>query len=101
MRSKMSIAGHPAHPMPVPIRIGLFVWAFVADLAYVWGGRDAVWYDIAYWSGVAGLVAGIVAALPGIGDYLTVVPTTEAQAIATGHMGLNVIVLFLFGLAAF
>lgn len=32
MKSRFGIGGHPFHPMLVTVPIGLFVWAFVADL---------------------------------------------------------------------
>ena len=34
MRTPASIAGHPIHPMLVPIPIGLWIFSFVCDLAY-------------------------------------------------------------------
>ena len=43
MASRASIAGHPIHPMLVPLPIGLFVFSFVADLATLlsnWGTND-------------------------------------------------------------
>ena len=33
MRTPASIAGHPIHPMLVPIAIGLWIFSLVADLA--------------------------------------------------------------------
>lgn len=101
MRSKFSIAGHPLHPTLVALPIGLFVWTLIADVVYLSSGRDELWYGIALWSGIAAVVAAIVAALPGIGDYLTIVPDSDARSTATAHMALNVILLFLFGVAAF
>jgi len=89
MQSKFAIAGHPFHPMMVAVPVGLFIWALVADI--VFGIRDEQgWYDIAFWSGIAAWVSGLVAALPGFGDYLTMARKTEARGIATLHMGLNV-----------
>jgi len=53
MRSKLAIAGHPIHPMLVSVPIGLFTWAFVSDIVYVARDHDRMWYDIAFWSGIA------------------------------------------------
>ena len=39
MVSRASIAGHPIHPMPVPIPISLFVFSLVADIAVYLGFR--------------------------------------------------------------
>jgi uncharacterized membrane protein len=101
MRSKFSIAGHPLHPMLVALPIGLFVWTLIADLVYLSTDRDETWYAIAMWSSIAAIVLALIAALPGIGDYLTIVPNSDARSTATAHMALNMIVVLLFAVAAF
>ena len=99
MRSKMALGGHPLHPMLVPIPIGLFVWAFVADLVYLATDRDALWYDIAFWTGIAAWIRALGAALPGIGDLLTVAMKTNARDMAITHMALNVTIVGLYFVA--
>ena len=95
MKSKFAIAGHPIHPMLVVVPIGLFLWTLVADIVYV-VNDNKMWYDIAFWSGIAAIVSGLVAALPGLGDYLTVASKSEARSMALIHMVLNVAVILLF-----
>jgi uncharacterized membrane protein len=99
MRSKLSIAGHPIHPMLVAIPIGLFTWAVVCDVVYLATDRDRLWYDMAFWAGIAGVISGLVAALPGIGDYLTLAHDTDARAMALAHGAVNVVVVALFAIA--
>ncbi|MGD9891300.1 MAG: DUF2231 domain-containing protein [Dehalococcoidia bacterium] len=100
MRSKFSIAGHPLHPALVAVPIGLFIWALVADIVYIARDRDTVWYDIALWTGMAAIVAALIAALPGFGDYFTMAMHSDARAIATTHMILNLTTVALFVVAA-
>jgi uncharacterized membrane protein len=100
MRSKFSIAGHPLHPALVAVPIGLFIWALVADIVYLARDRDMVWYDIALWTGIAAIVAALIAALPGFGDYFTMAMHSDARAIATTHMILNLSTVVLFIIAA-
>jgi uncharacterized membrane protein len=100
MRSKFSIAGHPLHPVLVALPIGLFVWALVADIVYVARDNDPVWYDIALWTGIAAIVAALLAALPGFGDYFTMAVKSDARGIATAHMLLNLTTVALFVVAA-
>ena len=69
MRSKVAIAGHPLHPMLVPVPIGLLVGAVVADIAYPITDRDHMWYDIAFWALIGGVVSALIAALAGFGEY--------------------------------
>jgi uncharacterized membrane protein len=99
MRSKFSIAGHPLHPVLVVVPIGLFIWALVADIVYIARDRDSVWYDIALWTGIAAIVAALLAALPGFGDYFTMAMHSDARGIATTHMVLNLAVVVLFVIA--
>lgn len=99
MRSKFAIAGHPLHPMLVAIPVGLFAWTFVSDLVYLAQDKDHMWYSIAFWTGIAAVVSGLVAALPGLGDFLTMARKTDAREIAIAHMGLNVANVALFFLA--
>lgn len=99
MRSKFAIAGHPIHPMLVSIPIGLFAWAFVSDLGYLAQDKDHMWYSIAFWTGIAAIVTALVAALPGFGDYITMARRTDARAVATAHMTLNLVVVALYFVA--
>jgi uncharacterized membrane protein len=93
MQSKFAIAGHPIHPALVAVPIGLFLWTFVADIVYLASDRDQTWYDIAYWTGLAAVISGAVAALPGFGDYYTVAKHSDARDMAVGHMILNLTVV--------
>lgn len=68
-RSTVRIAGHPVHPMLVPLPIGFLVGAFLTDIAYWRSG----WASFAYFSSwliAAGLVAALLAALAGFIDFL-------------------------------
>lgn len=100
MKSKIAISGHPIHPMLVVLPIGLFVWAFVSMLVYVIGGQDRMWYDIAYWTGLAGIVSALAAALPGLVDYRGIARHTTARTVASAHMVLNIVVVAAFAAAA-
>ena len=99
MRSKFAIAGHPIHPMLVAVPIGLFTWAFICDVVYLATDRDNMWYDMAFWAGIAAVVTGLLAALPGIGDFLTMAQKTDARDMALAHGGLNVTVVALYFIA--
>jgi len=100
MHSKISIAKHPLHPALVALPIGLLVWAFVADLIYLGTDKDPTWYDISFYSALAGIVTALVAALPGFVDYLTLAKGTDVNDIALVHMGTNLLVVGLFVIAA-
>jgi uncharacterized membrane protein len=56
MSSPASIAGHPIHPMLVPLPIGLWVFSFVADLVALSNGGGGWWPEIAFYTMLGGLV---------------------------------------------
>jgi uncharacterized membrane protein len=99
MKSKISIAGHPLHPLLVALPIGLFVWTLVSDIIYLATNHVHMWYDLAFWTGIAAIVTALVAALPGFGDYVTMAVQSDARTIATAHMLLNLSVVALFFVA--
>jgi uncharacterized membrane protein len=100
MKSKFAIRGHALHPLLVGLPIGLFTWTLVADIVYMAIG-DMVWYEIARWSEVAAIVSGVAAAVPGIGDFLTLPFAGKTRWITTIHMLLNLMVVGAFIVAAF
>lgn len=68
-RSTLRIAGHPLHPMLVPLPIGFLVGAFMTDIAYVLTG----WAGFAYfstWLIGAGIATALLAAVGGFIDFL-------------------------------
>jgi uncharacterized membrane protein len=97
MQSKFSIRGHPFHPILVTIPIGLFTWAFAADVIYLLTDKNKMWYDISLYSGGFGVIAALAAALPGFGDYFTMAIKSRIAAMATAHMLLNLALVGVFG----
>jgi nitrite reductase/ring-hydroxylating ferredoxin subunit/uncharacterized membrane protein len=93
MRSKASIKSHPLHPILVSFPVAFGVAAPLADVMGLLGDSPAIWVVGAYAS-VATVVTGLVAAVPGLIDYLFVVPPkSSAKKRATYHMIVNVIAL--------
>ena len=62
------IAGHPLHPMLVPLPIGFLVATFICDLAY-WMTSDPIWAEASFWAVAAAIVTAAVAALVGFLDF--------------------------------
>lgn len=99
MKSKFAIGGHPLHPMLVAVPIGLFAWALVSDIVFLASDTNQMWYDIAFWSGIAAIVTALAAALPGFGDYITMARKSDASQLAIVHMALNLGVVALYFVA--
>lgn len=68
LKSTASIAGHPLHPMLVPLPIGLWVAALVTDIVFVADG-SAGWAEASRWLIGGGLAAALMAAVAGFIDF--------------------------------
>src|SRR3989442_301438 len=99
MKTKAHFKGHPIHPMFVAFPIAFLTGAMAADLV----GR--VMDRPGWWSGgaglpAAGIIAALVAAVPGFVDYFFAVPpNSTAKKRATYHMLVNLGAVALFAIA--
>ena len=67
--STASIARHPIHPMLVPFPITCFVGTLLTDIAY-WRTAEMMWANFSSWLVSAGVVAGFIAAIAGLIDFI-------------------------------
>ncbi len=99
MRSKASFRGHPSHPALIPFPLAFLIGAFVFNVLGVWLDRPTLWTTGAHLA-VAGVIAGLIAAVPGIIDYVyTVPPRSTGKSRARKHALVNVSAIVLFALA--
>jgi uncharacterized membrane protein len=89
--STAAIAKHPIHPMLIPLPIGFLIGAFASDLATIWT-EDPFWARAALWLTGAGVVTGLVAAIPGLIDFFTIKRVRD-HSIAWIHGIGNIIVM--------
>lgn len=89
--STAAIGGHPIHPMLIPLPIGALVLALVTDLVFVFGGSE-FWAEASWWLLWAGVVSGVLAALVGLVDYLTI-HRVRAHRAGNIHLVSNLAVL--------
>jgi len=68
-RSTASIAGHPLHPMLVPIPVACFVGTLLTDIAY-WQTANMQWANFSVWMLTVGLVVALLAVIAGVIDFL-------------------------------
>jgi uncharacterized membrane protein len=95
MASPASIARHPIHAMLVPFPIGLWVFSLIADAIVLAGWGGPVWNDVALYTMAGGLIGGLLAAAPGLIDFLSLQDPT-ARRIGAAHLALNLLVVALF-----
>lgn len=87
MSTRVSIAGHPVHAMLVTLPIGLWVFSLISDLVFVSTG-DVRWDATAYFTLGGGIVGALLAAVPGLLDFLGLHDPRERR-VATIHLVLN------------
>lgn len=96
MKSRASVQGHPIHPMLVVYPFAFLTGAFGFSVAAA-ASRNRELKNVADHLIPAGIGAGLLAAVPGVVDYLTVVPPhSSGKQRATRHALLNVAGLGLF-----
>jgi uncharacterized membrane protein len=80
--------------MLVPVPIGLWLFSFVCDLLFVFGSGVSVWYTLAFYTMIGGLVGAALAAIPGFIDMLSL--SGSRKRIALLHMTINLFVVALY-----
>lgn len=99
MRTPAQIAGHPIHPMLVPIPIGLWLFSFACDIIATRVAEPASWVTASEYAMVGGILGALAAALPGLVDLLSL-RGRPIQKTALKHMVLNLVVVALFAVNA-
>jgi uncharacterized membrane protein len=68
-RSTARIAGHPLHPMLVPIPITCFIGTLITDIVYA-KTANMLWSDMSDWLLTFGLIVSIFVVITGLIDFL-------------------------------
>jgi len=99
MESKARILGHGVHPLLIVFPLGLLSTAVIFDIVYLVTSSQGATV-LAFWLIAAGIIGGLVAAVPGVIDWIAIVPAnTRAKSIGLIHGVGNVIVLVLFAVS--
>lgn len=100
MASKASIGGHPVHPMLIPFPLALWVTSFLADVIFMLFLNNPSLLLISKFLLAAGIIGGLLAAVPGIIDWLAI-KNQEVVRIANWHARLNIIALLIFAISLY
>jgi uncharacterized membrane protein len=98
MESNVRVMGHPMHPILVPFPLGLLTTSVIFDVIHLLTG-GARWAEISFWMIAAGVVGGLLAAVFGLIDWLSIPPGTRAKMVGLGHGLSNVVMVVLFALS--
>lgn len=95
MRTPASIAGHPIHPMLITVPVGLFIFSLICDLVSLRSATPETWVTVAQYTMAGGFIGALVAAIPGVIDFLSL-NESKVKKIAIMHMALNLVALTLY-----
>jgi len=98
MQGRAKVLGHSAHPMLIVFPLGLLSTAVIFDIIYLFTDRSSFALASAY-AMAAGIIGGLVAAVFGLIDWLSIRPGTRAARIGTLHGSGNAVVLALFAVS--
>jgi uncharacterized membrane protein len=68
LRSTAQVAGHPIHPMLVPVPIVCFIGALVTDIVYS-VTAEMMWANFSTWLLAVGITFGVLAAIAALIDF--------------------------------
>ena len=80
MRSRAQIKSRPIHPMLIVLPLGLLIGSWIFDLIGKATNNELLW-AASYYCAIAGIIAGICAAIPGLIDWMSVVPPKSSGKI--------------------
>lgn len=93
VKSSVTIASHPLHPMLIPFPIAFLTGALATDLVY-WFTTELFWARMSLWLIVAGFLMGGFAASIGLIDFFTIERVRSHRA-GWLHAGTNAAALVL------
>jgi len=99
MKTRASFSGEPIHPMLVHYPIALWTTSVITDVIFYFN-RNSSLVLISKFLIAAGIVGALLAAIPGLIDWLTIADPVVKK---TGnlHLILNVSALLLFGVSLY
>jgi uncharacterized membrane protein len=100
MDAKIKIAGHPVHPMLVAFPIAFYCSTLAGFIVYD-ATKNLFWFQVAISANITGVGTAVLAAIPGLIDWLYLPANSEAKTTGSIHMFLNVTTLLLFATNAF
>jgi uncharacterized membrane protein len=100
MQHKIKPMGHPVHPMLVNYPLGLLTIAPIFDVVH-WITRNGYWSTVAFWMIAVGTAVGLLAAVTGTIDWVSIPAGSRAKMVGLVHGAGNYFILALFVISWF
>jgi uncharacterized membrane protein len=81
--------------MIVSLPIGLWIFSLACDLISALGWGGAVWHNMAFYTMAGGVIGALLAAVPGLVDFLSLSDAT-VKKLGAAHLSLNLCIVGLF-----
>lgn len=95
MQGRAKFLGHSVHPALIVFPMGLLLFVAPFDLTFIIS-RAPFWGRLSFWLCTLGVVSGVIAAIPGFIDFLSVPRGTRAYRIGLYHLFVQVAALGFF-----
>lgn len=92
---RFKFLSHPLHPMFTHFPIALLAVSVFWDLLGLWSGKS-IWWDMAYWSIAAGLVASVFTITTGLIDFTKMPQEKNIEKLAYRHMLIVIFAIILY-----
>lgn len=79
LKSRVSIAGHPVHPMLIPFPVGFLVLLAVTDIVFA-ATANPFWAELSLYLLIGGLITAGLAAIVGFVDFVGLAPVRRGAA---------------------
>jgi uncharacterized membrane protein len=100
MESRVKLFGHPVHPMLIVFPVGLLATAVIFDVLYLILGNP-LFPTVSFYIIAAGVIGGLLAAIFGFIDWLSLPNNSRAKNIGGWHGLGNVTIVVLFTISWF
>ncbi|CAN5565009.1 hypothetical protein BH10BDE1_BH10BDE1_29410 [soil metagenome] len=94
--SVAQLMGHAIHPILVAFPITFYAIATASFITFA-VNDSAFWFRVGFYASLAGVIAAVVAAIPGMVDYFGSIPKSDpAKKVGGAHIAFNMVSLLLF-----
>jgi uncharacterized membrane protein len=98
MESKVTLRGHPIHPMVIVLPLGLLPAAVATDIVH-FATHDPFWARVSFWLLAVGTAGGLLAGVIGFLDWRSLPAGSRASRVGAVHGLVNLGMLGLFGIS--
>jgi uncharacterized membrane protein len=98
MYSKAKLFGYNVHPMILVFPVAFYTSTLLLYILYILN-NNIFWFRVGYVANLAAIITAILAAIPGLIDFLNIPSDSNAKRVGFFHMILNILALLLYAIS--